>query len=102
VLSNLIRNAAEALEGQPLRRLTLSAQELDESFVELSVADTGPGLHPDIAQNCFSTFNSSKRDGMGLGLSICRTIVERHRGRIWLDHSGPTGTEFRFTLPRAQ
>lgn len=100
VLTNLIRNAVEAMEAVELRRLAISAQAITGHSVEVRVADTGPGLAEEARDKLFAPFSSSKVDGMGLGLSICRTIVERHGGRIWAESGGGPGTAFRFTLPR--
>jgi two-component system sensor kinase FixL len=66
--------------------------------VELSVADTGPGLAPEVAAQLFQPFVTTKKHGMGVGLSICRTIVEAHGGKIWADSNQGVGTTFRFTL----
>ena len=102
VLINLMRNALDAMEGQPARRLSVTTTLLDPATIQVSVADTGRGLAPEVRAHLFEAFNSSKESGMGLGLSICRTIVEAHGGRIVaLDRAGG-GTEFRFTLVRPQ
>ena len=69
--------------------------------MEVSVADTGPGLAPEVASHLFQPFVTTKRKGMGLGLSICRTIVEAHGGKIWVDNRPGGGTVFRFTLRAA-
>jgi two-component system, chemotaxis family, sensor kinase Cph1 len=100
VLTNLIRNAAEAMEAVQVRRLSITARALASGPVEVRVADSGPGLTADTRDKLFAPFSSSKMDGMGLGLSICRTIVERHGGRIWAETGSACGTAFRFTLPR--
>lgn len=100
VLLNLIRNAMEAMEASTRRELIIQAQ-IDAAAVRISVADSGPGLPPDIAANLFQPFMTTKPDGMGLGLSICRTIVESHGGRLWTEPNQPAGTVFSFTLPGA-
>ena len=69
-----------------------------DDMVQVSVTDTGPGLDADVASQLFQPFVSTKAGGMGLGLSICQTIVEAHGGRIWLDCPAGGGTIFRFTL----
>jgi len=67
-------------------------------FVRVTVADTGPGVAPEVAEDLFRAFHSTKTDGMGLGLSICRTIVEANGGRIWLEPRAGGGSCFHFTL----
>ena len=70
-------------------------------MVQVSVVDTGPGLDPEVESDLFRPFVSTKDDGMGLGLSICQTIIEAHDGKIWLDKPSEGGTAFRFTLAAA-
>jgi two-component system, LuxR family, sensor kinase FixL len=98
VLVNLIRNAIEALAHSDSRHLSINAMPDDDDMVQVSVTDTGPGLDADVASQLFQPFVSTKAGGMGLGLSICQTIVEAHGGRIWLDCPVGGGTIFRFTL----
>jgi two-component system, LuxR family, sensor kinase FixL len=98
VLLNLLRNAMEAMDDQPRRELIVQAVRTDDSVL-ISVSDTGAGVPPDIAANLFQPFMSSKPDGMGIGLSICRTIVESHGGRLWTEPNPGGGTLFLFTLP---
>jgi two-component system sensor kinase FixL len=100
VLLNLMRNALEAMEGCPRRELTISTAVRQGDFVELRVADTGPGVDQEVAARLFQPFVTSKPHGMGVGLSICRTIVESHGGRIWVEPNPGGGTLFAFTLPR--
>ncbi|KQX23576.1 PAS domain-containing sensor histidine kinase [Sphingomonas sp. Root50] len=101
VLINLIRNAIEAMSESAIRKLTVSSRPDQPGFVRVTVADTGPGVAPEIAAQLFTAFVSSKTEGMGLGLSICRTIVEANGGRIWMLPAPGGGTEFHFTLVRA-
>lgn len=102
VLLNLIRNAVEAMQDLPHGRLTISASSRADDFIEVIVSDSGPGISPEIAENLFSPFHSTKATGMGVGLSISRTIVEAHDGRIWADASPYGGTSFHFTVPVAE
>jgi len=101
VVINLIRNACEAMSDSPQRRLTVATRPDQPGFVRVSVSDTGPGIAPHIADQLFTAFVSTKSEGMGLGLSICRTIVEANGGRIWMEPRDGGGTEFHFTLQRA-
>ena len=101
VLLNLMRNALEAMEGSTRRELAVSSAARDDDLVEIRVADTGAGLDREVAARLFQPFVTSKPNGMGVGLSICRTIVEGHGGRIWVEPNADGGTIFAFTLPRA-
>lgn len=101
VLVNLMRNAVEAMSDSVKRQLTIETRVFDSEMVEVSVRDTGPGIAPEIMDHLFETFNSTKQSGMGIGLSICRTIVEAHGGSIFARPMRGGGTEFVFTLPRA-
>jgi two-component system sensor kinase FixL len=101
VLLNLIRNAVEAMHKLPHGRLTIRAVRREPGCIEVIVSDSGPGLAPEIAANLFAPFQSTKAAGMGVGLSISRTIIEAHEGRIWADASPYGGTSFHFTLPDA-
>lgn len=102
VLINLIRNACEAMAASPVRKLSVTSRPDARGFVRVIVADTGPGVDARIAEQLFTAFTSTKSDGMGLGLSICRTIVEAHGGRIWMEPRAGGGTEFHFTLVSAK
>jgi C4-dicarboxylate-specific signal transduction histidine kinase len=99
VIVNLIRNAFEAMVDQEPRKVTVSTRALDDETIEIAVADVGPGIPYEIAGRLFEPFVSSKRDGMGLGLSISRSIVEAHEGQLKADPNPAGGTIFRFTLP---
>ncbi len=98
VLLNLIRNAIEAMQEMRLRRLLIASQREPGGLVRITIADSGPGLPPEVAERLFEPFLSTKAAGMGLGLSICRTIVEGHGGRIWAERSKFGGTAFHFTV----
>ena len=100
VLINLMRNAMEAMEGCPRRRLSVTTTLTDPETVQVTVADTGTGIAPEMRERLFEAFASTKSSGMGLGLSICRTIVEAHGGRIRAKPAEGGGTEFQFTLVR--
>lgn len=103
VLVNLIRNAVEAMGSATRRVLTIrAAPDAQPGFVRVTVADTGAGVAPEVAAQLFSAFVSTKAEGMGLGLSICRTIVEANGGHIWMEPAAGDGTEFSFTLIRAE
>jgi two-component system sensor kinase FixL len=102
VLINLMRNALEAMDGAARRELTVAARRQGDGWVELTVADTGPGIAQEVEAQLFQPFVTSKPQGMGVGLSICKTIVEAHGGRIWAEPApggAGHGTAFRFTLP---
>lgn len=100
VLHNLIRNAVEAMgEAEAGRReLLVTTAPRENGTVEVAVADTGPGIAPDISAQLFQPFVTTKREGMGVGLSISRTIVEAHGGQLWAEANPGGGAVFRFTL----
>lgn len=103
VLVNLIRNAIEIMAETPgRRRLEIAAVADREDLVQISVSDTGLGIAPEIAKQLFQPFVTTKRKGMGLGLSICRTIIEAHGGKIWVEPNPGGGTIFHFTLRSAK
>lgn len=101
VIVNLIRNAVQAMTGTSRQVLTISTAPESEGCVKVSVQDTGDGIAPAIKDRLFQAFASTKEDGMGLGLSISRTIVEAHGGRIWMTPVAGGGSAFHFTLLRA-
>jgi two-component system, LuxR family, sensor kinase FixL len=97
VLFNLMRNGIEAMQG-PRRELVLATRPADGGMIEVSVADTGSGLSEEVRRNLFRPFVTSKPNGMGVGLSVCRGIIEQHGGRLWAEDNPPGGTIFRFTV----
>jgi two-component system sensor kinase FixL len=99
VLVNLMRNAVEAMHDLPKRELVVSTNRDSDDFVSVSVSDTGPGLASEVARRLFQPFVSTKAQGMGMGLNICRTIIEAHGGRLWADSNPGGGAIFRFRLP---
>jgi len=101
VLVNLMRNAIEAMQTDQPHNLVLAMTYAGGRTIEVSLADTGPGLSPDVAERLFQPFVSTKSGGMGVGLSICQSIVSQHGGRIWAEANPGGGTVFRFTLPIA-
>jgi two-component system sensor kinase FixL len=98
VLLNLVRNAIEAMQESERRELSLSTHRVDAETVRIDVADSGPGIAPEIADQLFQPFVTTKRTGMGVGLSISRTIVEAHGGRLWIDANEGGGVIFHMTL----
>ena len=101
VMINLLRNAVEAMHSTSRRELSVSTMRDDDEHVRVSVADTGPGLPVEIAATLFQPFMTTKEQGLGIGLSICRSIVESHEGRLWTEPNEGGGTVFHFRLPIA-
>ncbi len=103
VLLNLVMNGIQAMATSPDRRreLTISIARARQDYAEITVEDTGPGLDPAIAKRIFDPFFTTKPDGLGMGLSICRSIIEAHGGQLWASSRAPHGTEFHFTIPFA-
>ena len=99
VLTNLIRNAVEAMAASPKRDLTITCAPTKAGAVEIAVKDTGPGIAPEVAKDLFKPFVTTKSTGMGVGLSICRSIVQSHGGELRAEANPSGGSVFRFTLP---
>lgn len=99
VLINLIKNAIDAMGAAPRRVLRIATRIADSGEIRVSVSDTGAGIASDELDRVFNPFQSSKSEGLGLGLPICRSLIENHGGRIWADRHDGEGAEFNFTLP---
>ena len=102
VMLNLILNAVDAMSGsdEGSRELLISTEEDGAKGVRIAVRDWGPGLNPESADRLFDAFYTTKPDGMGMGLSICRSIIEAHGGRVWATTNVPRGAVVQFTLPQ--
>ena len=99
VLINLIHNSIEAMHTADRRELLVAARPEEPGFVQVTVSDTGPGLPEDVRRRLFQPFVTTKDNGMGIGLTICQTIVEAHGGSIWTVQGIAPGADFRFRLP---
>jgi PAS domain S-box-containing protein len=100
VLLNLVKNAAEAeIDQPPERRHVLVTATLQNDFIEIAVTDQGHGVDVADQERLFSAFFTTKAEGMGMGLNICRSIIEFHNGRLWVDPNPAGGSIFKFTLP---
>lgn len=98
VALNLLRNAVEAMDESPRRDLVVTAVPVEDDMVEVAVRDTGPGISPEVIDQLFQPFMTTKAHGMGVGLSISRTIIEAHGGHIWVESNPGGGAVFKFTL----
>ena len=101
VILNMVANAIEAMSPCPAarRELLIVTENGESESVVVSVRDFGPGLAPEFAKHAFAAFHTTKSNGMGMGLSICRTIVEAHGGHVWTKPNSPRGAVFGFNLP---
>jgi C4-dicarboxylate-specific signal transduction histidine kinase len=101
VILNLLINAIEAMSemGEGSRELLISTAKTDSEGVLVAVRDSGPGLAPESVDRLFESFYTTKPNGLGMGLSICRSIIEAHHGRLWATANTPHGAIFQFTLP---
>jgi two-component system, LuxR family, sensor kinase FixL len=101
VMLNLLLNAFDAMKDSPedQRTVIVRTRQLDAASIRVEVSDAGTGISPDRLDSLFEPFRSSKREGLGLGLSISRSIVEAHKGRIWAENNPDRGATFYFTLP---
>jgi two-component system sensor kinase FixL len=102
VITNLIRNSVDALASVARREIVVSTRRAGKDSVEIAVADTGPGLASEVADRLFQPFVTTKPGGLGIGLSICRSIVKAHGGRLWASDNPGGGTVFRVSLPIAE
>jgi two-component system sensor kinase FixL len=99
VVLNLLRNALEAMGGCPRRELRVETRPVGATQLEVIISDTGPGLPEALRDRLFTPFVTTKSEGMGIGLSICRSIIEAHGGAIWATSSPAGGAAFHITLP---
>lgn len=101
VLLNLIMNGIEAMNGVTAgtRELTVSSMLAEPRCVLVAIKDTGTGRDPAVAECMFQPFFTTKSDGLGMGLAVCRSIVEAHGGRLWVSPRAPHGADVRFTVP---
>jgi two-component system sensor kinase FixL len=99
VVANLIKNALDAMALSQDRRLTLRTSRHDGDAVEVEISDTGPGIAAEVADRLFEPFVTTKPEGMGIGLSICRSIIEDHHGHLAANANEDGGATLRFTLP---
>jgi signal transduction histidine kinase len=101
VILNLLRNASDAMVGvddRP-RELLIKTERDEDDRVRLSVIDTGVGFTPEARDKLFEAFYTTKNDGMGIGLSVSRSIIERHHGRLWAEPNDGPGSTFSFSIP---
>ena len=99
VVMNLVRNSMDALTEVHDRTLSVRTSRVDDGALQIDVIDTGPGLPKDVAERLFQPFVTTKPHGIGIGLSICKTIVDAHGGRLWATANPEGGTAFHISLP---
>jgi signal transduction histidine kinase len=104
VVLNLILNAVEAMGASDAgrRELSISTEQGPANGVLVAVRDSGPGIDPKHLEQVFDAFYTTKSSGVGMGLSICRSIISDHGGRLWAEPNEPRGVVFRFILPIAE
>ena len=104
VILNLVLNAAEAMAAvdEGTRDLLISSEQSRTNGVLVTVRDSGPGIDPEHIERVFDAFYTTKSSGMGMGLAICRSIIDAHGGRLWADAVEPRGAAFQFTLPGSE
>jgi hypothetical protein len=104
VVLNLILNAVEAMGSVDAgaRKLLISTEQNQANDILVAVRDSGPGIDPESLERVFEAFYTTKSSGMGMGLSICRSIIDAHGGRLWAEVNEPGGAKFRFTIPSAE
>jgi signal transduction histidine kinase len=104
VILNLVLNAAEAMTAvdKGARDLLISSEQSRTNGILVTVRDSGPGIDPKHIERVFDAFFTTKPSGMGMGLSICRSIIDAHGGRLWADANDPRGAAFQFTLPGSE
>ena len=100
---NLVLNAVEAMnsEEEGARELSIETEQIQAGGVLVEVRNSGPGIDRDHLERVFEAFYTTKTSGLGMGLAICRSIIDAHGGRLWVDANEPRGAVFRFTLPAA-
>jgi signal transduction histidine kinase len=102
VVLNIIMNGLDAMNGAVRKRLLIATCNIDRGQVRVTVADTGTGIDPDKMEKVFDPFFSTKPHGMGMGLPICRSIIQSHGGRLWLATNNGPGVTTQFTIPQYQ
>ena len=99
VLINLVSNAIDSMSSSPRRELRITTRVIESGAILITVSDTGKGIAADDLDKIFNPFHSTKKNGLGLGLAICRSLVENNGGQIWAEQNGDAGAEFNFTIP---